>query len=211
MENGVNDPNRQRLFLNFNDQSNNRFASPTDARQFPTTPSTFPQPVFQPTSQGQPQQQQQYQNAYPQAPSGYFAGNGQYGNSPGGAQLQPMQQQYPQQPYQPRSTPGDAANGLAHQLSHQNLGGVSRQDQYRQASPAHRPRTAESNRGYNSQGYQSYSQPAPPMPTLEFVPTPERNPDKYGASTHNNQKRCAQLAVDFFKDSVKRARERNMR
>lgn len=216
MENGNNNPNGQRLFLNFND--NNRFASPSDARNFPTTPSTFPQPVFQGgQGQGAPQQQQQqqYQNSFPQAPAGYFAGNGQYGNSSGGANLQPMQQQqqqqqYPQQSYQRGA---DAASGLAHQLSHQNLGGTSRQDQYRQGSSPHRPRTAgSSGGGYQQQGYQNYSsQQAPPMPTLEFVPTPTRNPDKYGDSTHNNQKRCAQLATDFFKDSVKRARERNMR
>lgn len=48
-------------------------------------------------------------------------------------------------------------------------------------------------------------------PTSEFQPAPERNPDKYGPNANNNQKRCSQLAADFFKDSVKRARERNQR
>ncbi|KAK2591040.1 Serine/threonine-protein kinase [Conoideocrella luteorostrata] len=44
-----------------------------------------------------------------------------------------------------------------------------------------------------------------------FAEAPERNPDKYGVNAHNNQNKCAQLAGDFFKDSVKRARERNQR
>jgi len=45
----------------------------------------------------------------------------------------------------------------------------------------------------------------------EFQPAPERNPEKYGSNANNNQKKCSQLAADFFKDSVKRARERNLR
>jgi protein-serine/threonine kinase len=44
-----------------------------------------------------------------------------------------------------------------------------------------------------------------------FAAAPERNPDKYGLNANNNQKKCSQLASDFFKDSVKRARERNQR
>jgi protein-serine/threonine kinase len=45
----------------------------------------------------------------------------------------------------------------------------------------------------------------------EFQLAPERNPDKYGPVAQNNQKKCERLASDFFKDSVKRARERNLR
>ncbi|KAG6035018.1 Cobalt uptake protein cot1 [Claviceps citrina] len=44
-----------------------------------------------------------------------------------------------------------------------------------------------------------------------FAPSPERNPDKYGRIAQMNRKRCAKQASDFFKDSVKRARERNYR
>lgn len=51
----------------------------------------------------------------------------------------------------------------------------------------------------------------PPTPVNEFQIAPERNPDKYGPNANNNQKRCSQLAADFFRDSVKRARERNQR
>jgi len=77
-----------------------------------------------------------------------------------------------------------------------------------------RPRTAGAAGQQSS--YSNYINA--PMPSLapqqhfpEFQPVPERNPDKYGALTQNNQKRCAQLAADFFKDSVKRARDRNVR
>jgi protein-serine/threonine kinase len=45
----------------------------------------------------------------------------------------------------------------------------------------------------------------------EFQSAPERNPDKYGPLAQTNQKKCAQLAEAFFKDSVKRARDRNVR
>ncbi|KAF7554471.1 hypothetical protein G7Z17_g2894 [Cylindrodendrum hubeiense] len=47
--------------------------------------------------------------------------------------------------------------------------------------------------------------------TTVFAQAPERNQDKFGPTAISNQKRCSQLATDFFKDSVKRARERNQR
>ncbi len=50
-----------------------------------------------------------------------------------------------------------------------------------------------------------------PAPVFQFQAAPERNPDRYGPNANNNQKKCSQLATDFFKDSVKRARERNQR
>jgi protein-serine/threonine kinase len=210
-----NQSNNNRLFLNFN--NNDRF-SPTD-RAYPTTPSTFPQPVFQAQGQNQQgqtssQQQQQFSNGYPAA-QGYFMNNPYpASNTPQTAQYQPAQQGYSQQAYQPRAAPGnDATNGLAHQFSHQNLGGAARGNPYgaRQPSPSQRPRTAGAT-GFQ-QGYHGYMAPSTPAlpPQPEFEPAPERNPDKYGPLTHNNQKRCAQLASDFFKDSVKRARDRNLR
>lgn len=213
MNNGANNPNGQgnnRLNLNF---SNNydRFAQPADSRAFPTTPSTFPQPVFSPATQQQQYQQQQYAAGYPPGapPQGYFANSGAYANSP--AATPPQQPgQYAQQPQSYRTNnAADVNNGLAHQFSHQNLGGAARSAQYRQPSPSNRPRTAGSS-GYQ-QGYNYSSQQAPPMPIMEFEPVPERNPDRYSSRAHNDQKRCATLASDFFKDSVKRARERNMR
>src|SRR6478735_11576580 len=141
------DGNNNRFYLNLG--NGNDRSAPND-RAYPTTPSTFPQPVF-PNQGQQPgglQQQQQQQQAYAggYAPNqGYFLQN-QYQN------------QYPPQAqgeyaaaqnlgYQPRSTtPGtnDPNTGLAHQFSHQNLGGGARGAPYgnRGPSPAQRPRTA---------------------------------------------------------------------
>ncbi|KAI1351483.1 serine/threonine protein kinase [Xylaria sp. FL0043] len=207
------DPNR--LHLNFG--NNNERLAPSD-RTYPTTPSTFPQPVFPTTSQQQhpaaqlPQPGQQYAGGYAPANSYFAQGQGQY--QPQYASHQVVDYASQAAGYQPRSnTPGtnDPNVGLAHQFSHQNLGGAARANAYsaRNASPAQsRPRTA------GSAGQQpGYGYPAAPMPTRqsEFQQAPERNPDKYGVNANNNQKKCAQLATDFFKDSVKRARERNLR
>ncbi len=209
------DSNNNRLHLNF-DSNQQRLALPND-RAYPTTPSTFPQPVFPPQSGQQPggaaslhPQQQVYGAQGQYAPPGYFVQN-QY------------QQQYASQAhddrnaqYQPRSnTPGNDPNtGLAHQFSHQNLGGAGRNAAYaRGASPGQRPRTAG---GSAQPTYNNYAN-APPVPSPsaapvgEFQQAPERNPDKYGSNANSNQKKCSQLAADFFKDSVKRARERNQR
>ncbi|KAK3688310.1 kinase-like domain-containing protein [Podospora appendiculata] len=228
------DNSGNRLFLNFGN-NNERLASAD--RTYPTTPSTFPQPVFPSTASSQSQsnpsstaqqsapqqyqqQQQQQQGGYT-ASSNYFPQN-QYPPQQYSSQLSAQATDYssPGQGYtQPRSnTPGtsnDPNTGLAHQFSHQNLGGAARASPYgsRGPSPAQRPRTA----GATGQqpAYGSYlnapPMPAPPTPQLEFAPAPERNPDKYGPNANNNQKKCSQLASDFFKDSVKRARERNQR
>lgn len=53
------------------------------------------------------------------------------------------------------------------------------------------------------------SQLAPPTPNFETAP--ERSPDRYGPNANSNQKKGSQLAVDFFKDSVKSVQERNQR
>ncbi|KAI1172907.1 serine/threonine protein kinase [Nemania sp. FL0916] len=203
-----------RLQLNFG--ANNERLAPSD-RTYPTTPSTFPQPVFPNSAQQHsaaqlPQPaQQQYAGGYAQShnffPQAHYPA--QYAN--------PQVVDYAaaqSAAYQPRSnTPGtnDPNVGLAHQFSHQNLGGAARGNAYagRVAPSAQpRPRTAGSTGQQPGYGY-----PAAPMPTRqsEFVPAPERNPEKYGVNANNNQKKCSQLAADFFKDSVKRARERNLR
>ncbi|CAH0019516.1 unnamed protein product [Clonostachys rhizophaga] len=211
------DPNNNRLHLNFD--SNNQRLPIADSRAYPTTPSSFPQPVYPPQggqqAAGAHPQQQGYGGAHGQyPPQGYFH-QGQY------------QQQYNAQShddpnargqYQPRSnTPGtnDPNTGLAHQFSHQNLGGAARNAAYaRGPSPAQRPRTA----GGSSQpqpAYNNYSTPPLPAqnaaPVPEFQAAPQRNPDKYGTNANSNQKKCYQLAEGFFMDSVKRARERNQR
>ncbi|KAJ5047097.1 uncharacterized protein L3040_002940 [Drepanopeziza brunnea f. sp. 'multigermtubi'] len=223
-------PNANRFYLNLN---NDRPAYP-DRAQYPTTPSTFPNPIFPSQSQGaqqgqvQPaqnqQQQQQQQQAYGSgfAPSGYFMNNPYPPNYPqqppgsaGGYQQSP---QAPQPSYQQRpAPPADATNGLVHQFSHQNLGGGGggRATPYgsRQPTQGQRPRTAGASG--QSAAYSSYMNA--PMPTApqqtwpEFQPAPERNPDRYGPLAQTNQKKCSSLAEAFFKDSVKRARDRNVR
>lgn len=205
--------NGNRFYLNLGE------TSPQDPRWFPTTPSTFPNPVF-PT----PGQQAQYGQQQPpystgNAPSGYFMSNpypSAYPAQPPSSNYHPSPQA--STPYQQRSAApsNDPTNGLAHQLSHQNLGG-GRQSPYgqRQNSPSQRPRTA----GATGQqaGYGSYL--SAPMPSQmpqqqqwpEYQTAPQRDPDRYGTVTHNNQKKTERMASDFFKDSVKRARDRNVR
>jgi protein-serine/threonine kinase len=198
--------NNNRLYLNFG--NNNERLAPAD-RTYPTTPSTFPQPVFPSTSQqpgGLQSQQQQYS-------SGYGAGNEYFIQN----QYQPQYQNQPmsgyggQNPaYQQRSvTPGtnDPNTGLAQQFS--QLGGA-RSSPYGLPS-SQRPRTAGTAGQSGGYGYMSAPMSASPAPVNEFQQAPERNPDRYGPNVNNNQKRCAQMAADFFKDSVKRARERNQR
>lgn len=49
------------------------------------------------------------------------------------------------------------------------------------------------------------------MVECEFAPPPGRHPDRYGPNAASNQKRCHQIAQGFFKDGVRRARERHER
>lgn len=215
-----------RLHLNFGN-NNDRLAND---RTYPTTPSTFPQPVYQgppgsaPSAaqqqqQGYFQQGQAYSSAqYYQQPGAQYAG-GQYGQPGQAADYSSAGQGYGQSAAGANNDPN---TGLARQFSNQNLGGGAPAAGAR-GSPylgnwgqgqGQRPRTAG---GQGQQpGYGSgYANP-PPLPNQGaadgyFAPAPERNPDKYGPTANNNQKKCSQLASDFFKDSVKRARERNQR
>ncbi|KAK0652267.1 kinase-like domain-containing protein [Cercophora newfieldiana] len=49
------------------------------------------------------------------------------------------------------------------------------------------------------------------MNVSEFASPPEKRPESYGRNARYNQKRCFQVAQGFFKDAVRRARERNDR
>lgn len=138
--------------------------------QYPTTPSTFPQPVFQATSSlrddGTHSQTQTAQPPYSGgfAPSGYFA---QSHHLP----------QYPAQP--PPSRPGitDPNAALVRKFSHQNLGGDARPSPYgfHGLAPSQRPRTGYLP-GQNMPNFDSRM--APPMPppisvsTRVFVQSP---------------------------------------
>ncbi|KAK1771483.1 kinase-like protein [Phialemonium atrogriseum] len=216
-----------RLYLNFG--NNNERLAPSD-RTYPTTPSTFPQPVFSagaapgqsqipPSSSQSAQQSQPYTSGF--AHPGYFQQN-QYPSQYAAAQLGSHTSDYASVNQntnyaQARSTaPGtsnDPNTGLAHQFSHQNLGGAARASPYGVRGPPSAPRPRTAGAAGQQAGYGGYlNAPLPTQaPQLEFQPAPERNPDKYGPNANNNQKKCSQLAADFFKDSVKRARERNQR
>jgi protein-serine/threonine kinase len=192
-----------RLQLNFGfgggGGDRNQYNQDSSGRAFPTTPSTFPQPVY-PNQAGQQevwgtqQQQQGYNN-------GYFMGNpyqqAQYQGQQGNLQA-PSQQRFEQ-----------AANGLVHQLSHQHLGGRSGSPYGRQPSPSQqRPRTA-GERGH--QQYGNYINQQPKQPSLNDEEPPPRSPEKYSDNIVKQSKVSVNLVSTFFKDSVQRARDRNQR
>lgn len=213
-----NGQNSNRLQLNFsqNDPNRTQQFGADYGRQFPTTPSTFPQPVF---SNQQGQQEvwgtQHTGNGYGNA--GYFMSN-------------PYQPQYAQQSSN-LATPGgsafgaasarqqqynDGTNGLVHQFSHQNLGGTPRSGSPygRQPSPAQpRPRTAGSTPQQST--YNSFL--APPIPpssssSSQVDETPrDKNSELYSDNVAKKAKISATLVTAFFKDAVQRARDRNGR
>ena len=137
---------QDRLYLNFGNDERNYQPNNNDARTYPTTPSTFPQPVFQQGPTGQdPYAQQQMANGYG-AQGGYLSQHYAYQQAQGQYQ---QNLQSPQTAYQLQRPTGyghnDATNGLVHQFSHQNLGGASRQPGgygMRQQVTGQRPRTA---------------------------------------------------------------------
>lgn len=227
------DPNN-RLGLNFGGAggagfNNGRNYPANDGRVFPTTPSTFPQPVF-PTQGGQlPNEyvnaQVQSQSAYGGQPQGSYFMNAQaYQPQYGQQQHAQYQNQYqspnlqsPQTSYQQRPGYGnDPTSGLARQFSNQNLGSNQRQGSPygRQPSPSNqRPRNGggpgPSNFGSHltapATGADGRSEPEPNQRP------PERNPEKY---SQNVQKRGQALHASveaFFKENITRARERNVR
>lgn len=197
-----------RLQLNFGfgggDRNNQQYQQEV-GRAFPTTPSTFPQPVY-PNQAGQQEvwgaQQQQQGNGY-NGGGGYFMNpyqQAQYQGQQGNLQA-PGSQRFDQ-----------SANGLAQQLSHQHLGGSGRSGSPygRQASPnPGRPRTADNRGGYGygSQGGSS----GPRQPSLYDEEAPQRNPTKYTENVDKQAMVSKSLINTFFKDSVQRARDRNQR
>jgi protein-serine/threonine kinase len=177
----------QRLQLNFG-FATDRNATAADGRQFPTTPSTFPQPVY-PNQNGQQEiwgaQQsnagfgtQSYfmSNAYPQYPP-QAAGNMPHpaGMGAGAAHAQP--QATPHQfrgPPQPAATFHDATNGLAQQLAHQNLGG----NPTRSVSPYARQPSPNTNPQQPQQVHPAHQQPQQPQRPRTAGSTPQQG--QYG-------------------------------
>ena len=215
-----NQPNRLHLNFGFGggggggDRQNNNYNQDSSGRAFPTTPSTFPQPVY-PNQAGQQEVwgTQQSNNGYG---TGYFMGGNPYQQQ----QQQGYQQQQQQQPQQGNlQAPGaayrpgynDGTNGLVHQFSHQNLGGAARSNSPygRQPSPSQRPRTAGAS---GQQQYGNYlGAHIPRQPTLNDEEPPQKTPEKYSDNVSRQAKVSVGLVSTFFKDSVQRARDRNQR
>ncbi|KAF1956224.1 kinase-like protein [Byssothecium circinans] len=200
--------------MNNNQQQGNRlnlafgFGGGDRNQQFPTTPSTFPQPVY-------PNQAGQQEVWGAQQGNGYGAG-ASAGGQPGYF-MNPNQNQYQQGQYQgQQGNPtaarfNDAANGLAQQFQHQHLGGSnngrSGTPYGRQPSPSQqRPRTGE--RGYQQYGGYGHM---PRQPSMNDDEPPPRTPDKYSNNVIAQTKMSTSLVSTFFKDSVQRARDRNQR
>ncbi|KAF2842427.1 kinase-like protein [Patellaria atrata CBS 101060] len=213
MQPNMNRNNQQQQLPHLNFAFQNEQGNPygqEGVRAFPTTPSTFPQPVFPNPQSGQQEVwgAQQAGNGYAGPTStGYFANNA-YQQA---AYAQSNQNfQGPQAAYRPQ-TGYDATSGLAHQFANQNLGGSGRSGSPygRQPSPGNqRPRTA----GASGQQY-SYSNapPTPKGPTIHDDTVPERDTTPYGNNVIKKSKAQSTLVHAFFKDSVTRARDRNAR
>jgi protein-serine/threonine kinase len=212
-----NNTNNTRLQLNFG--FNDRTYAASNNRAYPTTPSTFPQPLY--TTPGG----QEYLDA--QSPQNAF-GQGYFMNNPY-AQQQPQQsQQHQQQPaqqyaqtlpspqpaYQPRVgyQANDATNGLIQQFSNQDLGASPRPGVFgRNPAPAPRPRTAGP-----PAGAQAPTHLVPPMPLRSPKPASEeeelvRSPEKYSENVHKRGRAAKELVNVFFRDNIERARDRNLR
>lgn len=224
-----------RLRLNFGGVTNDYNAASNDRSMYPTTPSTFPQPIFSP-NQNQ-NTQQDFLGPRLTSPTAGL-GQGYFMNNPYAPQQQQSQQQpqnqysnqqyqqqslqSPQASYQPRNgnTANDVPNSLINQFSNQDLGGGARNLFSRTPSPGistagQRPRTSGSTGQQGGQGpYASHL--APPMPSRSPRPEveedpPERNPDKYSKNIYARGKVINNLVREVFEANVIRARERNTR
>lgn len=225
------DPNR--LGLNFGGGGRGGFNNPqnylaNDGRVFPTTPSSFPQPVF-PTQGGQmPNEyvnsQVQTSNAYGgQSSGGYFVNAPSYQPQYSQNQQAQYQNQYQspnlqaQSSYQQRPAyANDPTSGLARQFSNQNLGSNQRQPNPFGPQPSPSNQRSRNAGGPGQNNYSNHLTPPAtgadgrPEPEPSQRP-PERNPDKY---SQNVQKRGQALHASveaFFKENITRARERNLR
>ncbi|KAI9878771.1 MAG: Serine/threonine-protein kinase [Pleopsidium flavum] len=223
------DPNN-RLHLKFG-AFNDRTYPPSNERTYPTTPSTFPQPIFNNQAGQGGQIGQDYLGSQLQSPNGYGGGGGYfmsnlYQQPPYGQQQQNQYQsqfqqqnvQSPQPSYQQRQgvyATTDATNGLVNQFSNQNLGSSARQNNPygRHPSPSQRPHTAG---GTGQQQLGNHL--APPMPGYGLHPKssadeepPERNPEKYSANVAKRGKVVEAMIKSFFEQNVQRARDRNIR
>ena len=200
---------------------NQHFYEANNSRVFPTTPSTFPQPIY-PNQQQQPQQTQQQQehlgSQYPpnQQGGGYFMNNpyppqqqqpNQYHNQ-GQYQYPNNHVQSPPAAYQGNRQFNDATNGMIQQFSNQALGSA-RGGFNRTPSPSNpRPRTA------GDGGRAPFaSHLAPPMPSRSPKAEEEEkpNPGKYSENVLKRGSAAKHTVANFFQVNIERARDRNTR
>ncbi|KAL9049246.1 MAG: hypothetical protein Q9162_007321 [Coniocarpon cinnabarinum] len=198
--------------------NNERGFSPDSGRQYPTTPSAFPQPVY-PSQNGQPEvwgSQQPPPTQYQGGPPSYFV---QHVNL-----QQPTYQQSQQalapgsSGYKgPPSSHNDGTNGLVHQFSHQNLGAVTTS---RSASPYGRTGTPTGSRPRTPGNTQNSQAPhathvasglGQGISALQDDELPPKNADKYADNIYRRAKHSTEQVGNFFRDNVQRAKERNQR
>jgi protein-serine/threonine kinase len=206
-----NNNNRPHLNFGYNERPFNNAAA--NNRAYPTTPSAFPQPIYQNQS---PQDYVDAQNgAYGQ---GYFVQN-QYAQQAAYAQQHYGQPnlQSPQPAYQSRmgygANPNDGTNGLIQQFSNQDLNANRTGFFGRAASPAQRPRTAGNTAAAGQQ--QQPGHLAPPVPRSPRAPAEneelQRYPERFSENVHKRGKAAKELVNVFFNENIERARDRNMR
>lgn len=205
------DPNR--LHMNFGREQgngagyNNQYPA-DNQRAYPTTPSTFPQPVFSP----QLGQQQDYQTG---AQNPYFQGAYQQQQPYGqGAQYNANQNQYnAAQNYNQRAyNVNDPNAGLAQQFSTQNLGTPRQQNAYPQQQ---RPPPAAGRNGQPQNAHLGVpGTSSKPAVSDSEGPLPNGGSKDPTLYSDNVVKRVTGLRIiieAFFKDNITRARERNVR
>ena len=196
--------NNNRIHLNFG--FNDRSFSPANNRAYPTTPSAFPQPIYQ--SPGTHDYFDTQSGPYGQ---GYFVNGGAYTQQPQYApQFGQQNLQSPQPAYHLGYNANDGTTGLVQQFSNQDLNSNRANIYARSASPGQRPRAT--------------GPPAAPQPYAgHLAPTgsriaktqPEedlqRNPERFSDNVHKRGKAAKELVNVFFHENIERARDRNMR
>lgn len=199
---------------------------------YPTTPSTFPQPIFQSQQRGQQANNEYLAAAQLPGPAagygqgGYFAPNSQYQPPRGGQQPnagygrqyeQQTQMQSPQPSYRGGFATNDPNSGLARQFSNQNLGSNQRQASPfgRHPSPNQqaRPRTGGATSGQPQGGHLGVPMSGimtGSQSSLTEEP-PEPDPEKYSSNIGKTMSGLHVFVKQFFEDNVTRARDRNGR
>ena len=231
------DPNidpKKRLQINFQGYNTDRNFQPSNDRVFPTTPSTFPQPVFGTAGSTTPNAStfgnSQGQTQYGAQGGGYFTGFNQTQQpmptyqGQGQYQTQYQGQQglaAPSAAYQQRQggySMNDPTSPLAHQFANQNLGTPQRQGSPfgRQPSPNSRLYTNNQQSSLQqSRSQQSLLSPSHGSSGQSLSPSsdepPEKNPEKYSTNVASRGHALHSFVETFFKENIARARERNKR